>query len=116
MFKAFFFTSGMACGVYYGIHLRDNGLSQKLTKSYYSFHDENKINSPKISSSIDHVIAQYEKGLLDKAQTDKYRKMVELKQWDRASDIIPQSADQLINQRPEFLDLRQARNALYRNN
>jgi hypothetical protein len=116
MHKSISLSIGLISGVYYGKILREKGYSNKLTQSYYSFHDENKFKDLYKPCTLDEVYKLYEKGLLDQEQSEKFRKVAELKQWDKLKNIIPSSAEDLMSRHPIFEENRRAKNAFYRNN
>ncbi len=116
MHKSISFSIGLISGGYYGVILRDKGYSNKLTQAFYSFHDENKLKDTYKPCTLYEVYKLYEKGLLDQEQSQKFRKVAELKQWDKLKDIIPSSADDILSKHPMFDENRRAKNAFYRNN
>jgi hypothetical protein len=114
MIKAGTFVVGLTSGIFLGIYLREQGYSAGLTRAYYAYKNDNYFNKTiKNKANVDDLFEYYRNGLLEGEQLEKFKQMMNKKNYDNADDAIINSVDKLLMD-PKFDEIkRKSINRLY---
>jgi len=108
MLKFGTFFLGISSGIYLGIHLREQGFSAGLTRSYYAFHnlEYGKLKKKKEKTTIDELYQYYRAGLLEGEDLKKFEEMMRTKRYNKIDEIVLNDVDKLFEKDIEFKEIK----------